>query len=275
MSKSILLRRMAEPVKILFIGDIVGRPGRTAVKKALPALRERYSIDIVVANGENAAGGFGMTPEICEELYQTGVDVVTSGNHIWDKKEILDYIDASDRLLRPANYPDGVPGVGACVFECSSGVCVGVVNLGGRVFMDAIDCPFKVGDRIVGDLRKRVPVVLVDIHAETTSEKAAMGHYLDGRVSAVIGTHTHVQTSDERILANGTAFITDAGMTGAMDSVIGVEKELAIKRFLYQMPVRFGVAAKEVEFQGVVITVDPSTGRASGIERIKEPAGVG
>jgi metallophosphoesterase (TIGR00282 family) len=261
---------VAKPVKILFIGDIIGRPGRLAVKKALPGLKELYSPDIVIANGENAAGGFGITPDLFEELMDLGVDVVTSGNHIWDRKEILALIDSTDRLLRPANYPPGTPGAGSTLFECHSGALVGVVNLSGRVFMDNVDCPFTVGERIVDGLRKETPLIVVDMHAETTSEKNAMGFFLDGRVSAIVGTHTHVQTSDERILEKGTAYITDTGMTGPMDSVIGIEKELVIKRFLTQMPLRFEVAKKNIEFQGVVITVDVEDGRASGIERIKK-----
>jgi metallophosphoesterase (TIGR00282 family) len=266
---------MADTINILFIGDIIGKPGRAAVRKVLPGLKDRYSPDIVVANGENAAGGFGITPDICDELLAMGVDVVTSGNHIWDRKEILDYLDGTDRLLRPANYPDETPGVGCTLFKCLSGARVGVLNLSGRVFMDAIDCPFKVGDRIVKSVRKETPVIVVDMHAETTSEKTAMGLYLDGRVSAVVGTHTHVQTSDERMLPNGTAYITDVGMTGPIDSVIGIDKELVLKRFLTQMPVRFEVAKKKLEFQGVVITVDPADGRAKMIERIRQAAGAG
>jgi metallophosphoesterase (TIGR00282 family) len=266
---------MADPVKVLFIGDIIGRPGRAAVRKVLPGLKDRYSADMVVANGENAAGGFGITPDISEELFGMGVDVLTSGNHIWDRKEIVGYLDGTDRLLRPANYPDETPGTGFTVFESRAGVSVGVLNLSGRVFMDTIDCPFTVGNRTVESLRKHTPVIVVDIHAETTSEKNAIGHYLDGRVSAVVGTHTHVQTSDERILPNGTAYITDAGMTGPVDSVIGIEKNLALKRFLTQMPVRFEIAKKQVEFQGVVITIDPADGMATRIERIKQAAGAG
>ncbi len=261
---------MAKPVKILFIGDIIGRPGRIAVQKALPGLKDRYCPDVVIANGENTAGGFGITSDVFEELQGMGVDVVTTGNHIWDRKEILDYIGSTDRLLRPANYPASAPGGGITLFECPSGVLVGVINLSGRVFMDAIDCPFTVGDRLVKSLRKQTPVIVMDMHAETTSEKNAMGFYMDGRVSAVVGTHTHVQTSDERILAKGTAYITDAGMTGPTDSVIGIEKELVIKRFLTQMPFRFEVANKGLEFQGVVVTVDGDSGRATEIERIKQ-----
>jgi metallophosphoesterase (TIGR00282 family) len=259
-------------VAILYIGDIIGSPGRDAVKMVLPRIAPRLKPDVVVANGENAAAGFGITPGVFEELLSLGIDVVTSGNHIWDRKEIIDYIGSADTLLRPANYPLETPGKGHTVFQCASGVKVGVVNLCGRAFMDSFDCPFRAGERIVEEIRKSTPVVLIDMHAETTSEKCAFGWRFDGSVSAVIGSHTHVQTSDERILPRSTAYITDAGMTGPTDSVIGIEKELAIKRFLTGMPVRFEVAKEGLEFQGVFVRVDASTGRAISIERIKEPA---
>lgn len=258
--------------KILFIGDIVGRPGRIAVRELLPGLAGKYSPDLIIANGENSAGGFGITPEIAEELKSLQVDVITSGNHIWDKKEIYDYLGSEKRLLRPANYPEGAPGVGSSVYQCPSGVKVGVVNLMGRVFMDGLDCPFRAASEAVRKISGETPIIFVDMHAETTSEKAAMGYYLDGKVSAVIGTHTHIQTSDERVLPNGTAFISDAGMTGPTDSVIGMRKEIIIERFLTQMPVRFEVAAKGVELQGVFITV-ASDGKAAHIERVKAPLG--
>ncbi|MDO8426595.1 MAG: TIGR00282 family metallophosphoesterase [Deltaproteobacteria bacterium] len=256
--------------KILFISDIVGRPGRMAVRELLPGLVGRYSPDIIIANGENSAGGFGITPDIAEELKALQVDVITSGNHIWDKKEIYDYINSEKRLLRPANYPEGAPGNGSSVYECPSGVKVGVLNLMGRVFMDGLDCPFRIGSEAVKKLSGETPIIIIDIHAETTSEKSAVGYYFDGLVSAVIGTHTHVQTSDERVLQNGTAFITDAGMTGPTDSVIGMRKEIIIERFLTQMPIKFEVATKGVELQGVFIAVSED-GRARHIERIKAP----
>ncbi len=262
---------MAHEAKILFIGDIIGKPGRLAVRELLPRLAGLHLPDIVIANGENAAGGFGITPEIAEELKKLQIDVITSGNHIWDKKEIYDYISGSRRLIRPANYPPDSPGSGATVFECASGVKVGVLNLCGRVFMEALDCPFRVGKDAVDRLRKETPVIVVDVHAETTSEKAAAGCYFDGSVSAVIGTHTHVQTSDERILANGTAFITDAGMTGPTDSVIGMRKDIIVQRFTTQMPVKFEVATKDIELQGVLVTVNAADGKAIKIERIKMP----
>lgn len=262
---------MNEITKILFIGDIIGKPGRIAVRELLPRLVGEYSPDLVIANGENAAGGFGITAEVAEELKRLQIDVITSGNHIWDKKEIYDYIRNEKRLLRPANYPSGAPGAGWAVFECATGVKVGVVNLLGRVFMDNVDCPLRMGREIVNKIREETPVVFVDMHAETTSEKAAIGWHLDGLASAVVGTHTHIQTSDERVLSNGTAFITDAGMTGPTDSVIGMQKDSIIQRFLSQMPVKFDVASRGIELQGVFVRVNSSDGRAVGIERIKIP----
>ncbi|MEE8575115.1 MAG: TIGR00282 family metallophosphoesterase [Thermodesulfobacteriota bacterium] len=262
---------MSEQIKILFIGDIVGRPGRQAVRELLPRLKERLSPDMVIANGENAAGGFGLTPDIAEEIFSFGASVMTSGNHIWDKKEIYDYIDETPALIRPLNYPEGNPGVGSYVHTTSSGVRVAVVNLSGRVFLDELDCPFKAADTILEELAGKADIVFVDMHAEATSEKQAMGFYLDGRAAAVIGTHTHVQTSDEKILSGGTAYITDAGMTGPTHSVLGMKKEIVLERFLTRRPVRFEVAKSGVELQGVFVTVDSSTGRAVSIERIKEP----
>ncbi|MBI4948836.1 MAG: TIGR00282 family metallophosphoesterase [Deltaproteobacteria bacterium] len=260
---------MQDLVKILFIGDIVGRPGRIAVRELLPRLAGELAPDIIVANGENAAGGFGITPEIADELFRLGVDVITSGNHIWDKKELYDYIRSEKRLLRPANYPEGAPGAGSFVFECASGARVGIVNLLGRVFMESVDCPFRAGSLLVQRLKAETPVVMVDMHAETTSEKTALAWHLDGMASAVIGTHTHVQTSDERILPGGTAFITDAGMTGPTESVIGIKKEIVVERFVAQMPVRFELAGRGVELQGAFIEAEASSGRAKSIKRIK------
>lgn len=265
---------MRESTKVLFIGDIIGKPGRLAVRELLPKLVGRFTPDIVIANGENAAGGFGITPEIAEELKRLQVDVITSGNHIWDKKEVYEFLGAQNWLLRPANYPEGSPGKGSGVYECPSGVKVGVVNLIGRVFMDSLDCPFRAATDLVRKLRETTPIVIVDFHAETTSEKMALGWHLDGMASAVIGTHTHVQTSDERVLTNGTAFITDAGMTGPVDSVIGMRKEVILERFLTHLPVKFDVATKGVELQGVFVEVDNMSGRALCVERIKEPLGL-
>lgn len=266
---------MADETRILFIGDIVGRPGRLALRELLPRLVGRYGPDLVIANGENAAGGFGITPEIAEEIRALHVDVITSGNHIWDKREVYDFLGASPWLLRPANYPQGSPGTGLGVYECASGVKVAVVNIMGRVFMDCVESPFAVGMELVRKARQTTPVVVVDFHAETTSEKMALGWHLDGLASAVIGTHTHVQTADERVLTGGTAFITDAGMTGPSDSVIGIRKEIILERFLTHMPMRFEVATKGVELQGVFVAIDSSSGRALRIERVKEPLGAG
>ena len=257
-------------MKILFIGDIIGNPGRKALKERFSAILGRHDPDVIIANGENAAGGFGITEDIAAELFKTGVNVITSGNHIWDKKEAIEFIERTPMLLRPANYPDANPGKGYIVLDSRCGAKLGVLNLSGRVFMDEADCPFRTADRFVEEIKKETNIILVDFHAEATSEKYALAWYLDGRVSALVGTHTHVQTSDERILPGGTAYITDAGMTGPTDSVIGVEKELVLKRFLTRMPVRFEVASRGVEVQGVSITIDASNGRATSIERIKE-----
>jgi len=255
-------------LKILFIGDIVGRPGRQMIARHLASLVDRHLIDLVVANAENAAAGFGVTPDVVAELLDAGIDVLTTGNHVWDKKESFPILEQEERILRPANYPPGLPGKGWGIFPTSAGVPVAVVNLEGRVFMNNLDCPFRAADAILDGLPGKPPIVLVDFHAETTSEKGALGTYLDGRVSAVLGTHTHVQTADERLLPGGTAFISDVGMTGSRDSVIGIRKELSVERFLTQLPVRFEVAKKEPMLCGVVITVDESTGRALGIERV-------
>lgn len=256
-------------MKILFIGDIVGRPGRQMIERHLGSLVDRHLIDLVVANAENAAAGFGVTPDVVAELLDAGIDVLTTGNHVWDKKESFPLLEQERRILRPANYPPGLPGAGMGVFRTNADVPVAVMNLEGRVFMNNLDCPFRAADAILAALPSPLPIVLVDFHAETTSEKNALGAYLDGRVSAVLGTHTHVQTADERIMPGGTAFISDAGMTGSRDSVIGIRKELSVERFLTQLPVRFEVAKKEPMLCGVVVTVDESTGRALGIERVQ------
>jgi hypothetical protein len=255
-------------MKILFIGDIVGGPGRRAVRELVPALIEDYRIDMVIANCENAAAGFGITREIVEELYRCRIDVLTSGNHVWDKKEILEFVEDYETLLRPANYPEGAPGFGSALVPCPSGVQVGVINLVGRVFMRPLDCPFKTAEKEIEKLRRKTKILLVDMHAEATSEKQAMGWFLDGRVSAVIGTHTHVQTADEQILPQGTAYVTDAGMTGPFDSIIGTKKEAVLERFLMQMPNKFDVAKGDVRLQGALITIDEGTGRSLGIERV-------
>lgn len=256
------------PVKILFIGDIVGAPGRQAVARELHRLIDRYRIDLVIANGENAAGGFGITEEKAKELFSLGIDVLTSGNHVWDKKESFPYIRREDRLVRPANYPPETIGRGSTIVRTAGGISIGVLNLEGRVFMNSLDCPFRAAEREITQLQEKTSIIVVDFHAEATSEKVALGWHLDGRVSAVIGTHTHVQTADERILPGGTAYMTDAGMTGSFDSVIGVKKELAIERFLTQMPVRFEVAKKDIRLNGLVMELDETSGSALSVERI-------
>jgi metallophosphoesterase (TIGR00282 family) len=256
------------PVNLLFIGDVIGRSGRHALTRELHRLVDRYRADFVVVNGENASGGFGITADTCKEFFELGVHVITSGNHIWDKREILETLTREERLLRPANYPPGVPGHGSTVVETSAGIAVAVLNLEGRVFMNNLDCPFRVADEEIERLRRQTPIILVDFHAEATSEKSSLGWYLDGRVSAVIGTHTHVQTADERILPEGTAYMTDAGMTGAFESVIGIRKDEAIQRFLTQLPNKFEVAKKDIRLNGVLVEVHEVTGKAIRIERI-------
>jgi metallophosphoesterase (TIGR00282 family) len=258
-------------MNILMVGDVFGEPGRAAVKRLLPGLRQQHHIELVVANVENAAGGFGVTPQQCREFLDVGVDVMTSGNHIWDRKEIVEYIGKENLLLRPANFPAGTPGAGWVTVKAGPHK-VAVLNLMGRVFMTPLDCPFRKADEVLSELRKDSAVILVDMHAEATSESVAMGWYLDGRVSAVVGTHRHVQTADERVLPGGTAYITDLGMTGPVDSVIGVDKALILQRFLTQMPIRFEAARGPAALHGVVIAVDPETGRASEIRRLRVPA---
>jgi metallophosphoesterase (TIGR00282 family) len=259
------------PVNILFIGDIVGKPGRQALSRELHRLVDRHAIDLVIANGENASGGFGITVETARELYSSGVQFITTGNHVWDKKDAIEYLNREERIVRPANYPDGTPGKGSRLVATPGGVTVGVINLEGRIFMNNLDCPFKVADREIEKLSVSTRILFVDFHAEATSEKTALGWYLDGRVSAVVGTHTHVQTADERILTAGTAYITDAGMTGAFDSVIGVRKDEPIQKFLTQLPAKFEVAKRDIRLNGVVIRVDETNGKALSIERVNVP----
>ncbi len=256
-------------MKILFIGDIVGKPGRNAVKEGLPGLINKLKIDFVIANAENAAGGFGITKSIGEELFSLGIDILTSGNHIWDKKEAVSYIQKENRLLRPANYPEDVPGAGSIVMNTSAGEKIAVLNLSGRIFMQPLDCPFQVAKREIPVLKEQTKVIIVDFHAEATSEKSAIGWFLDGEVSAVLGSHTHVQTADEKILPKGTAFITDVGMTGPTDSVIGVQKEQIINKFLTQIPVRFETAKGESLLSCVVVEVNPKTGISTKIQRLQ------
>ena len=258
-------------MNILMVGDVYGEPGRQAIAKLLPRLRQEHAIDFVVVNVENAAGGSGVMPAMIREFLDAGADVLTSGNHIFKKKEILPVIGKENLLLRPANYPSGAPGSGFITVKCGP-YRIAVLNLMGRVFMLPIDCPFRKADEILSELRKDTPVILVDMHCEATSESLAMGWYLDGRVSAVVGTHRHVQTADERVLPGGTAYITDLGLTGPTDGVIGVDRAQIIQRFLNQMPIRFETAKGPAALQGVVIVVDPDTGRASSIRRLSVPA---
>jgi len=258
-------------MNILMVGDVFGEPGRAAVAKHLARLRQEHAIDFCVVNVENAASGFGVTPAMARQVLEQGADVMTSGNHIWDRKEIVEYITKENLLLRPANYPAGTPGVGHVTIKAGPHR-VAVLNLMGRVFMNPIDCPFRKADEIVPELRKETPIILVDMHAEATSESVAMGWYLDGRVSAVVGTHRHVQTADERVLPGGTAYITDLGMTGPTDGVIGVDREIILQRFLSQMPVRFEAAKGPAALHGVVIVVDPDSGRATDIRRLRVAA---
>lgn len=285
---------MSNSVKTLFIGDIFGHPGRQIVKDLLPRVVEKLQPDLVLANGENAAGGFGITPLLVEELLAQGIAVLTSGNHVWDKKEILPYLaqHADARLLRPANYPNGTrasgpppgpprftsgtehpesaPGQGLYIGETRQGLRYAVMNLQGRVFMPTIDCPFRAADTLLGQIPNEVKLRILDFHAEATSEKVALGWYLDGRVTAVLGTHTHIPTADETVMPGGTAYITDLGMTGPYDSVIGMDKEVVIRKFLNQLPVRFEVARHDVRFCGVLIESDRETGRAMAIRRVVE-----
>jgi len=255
-------------VRILVLGDVVGKPGRRAVADFVPLLRAEHEPEIVIANAENAAGGLGLTPEIAVQLLDSGVDVLTLGNHAWAKKEITEYLNVDRRLLRPANFPPGLPGRGFGVYEGASGVRIGVVNLIGRIFMQPVEDPFRVADAILKEIHDQTRIVVVDMHAEATSEKAAMGWYMNGRVTAVLGTHTHVQTSDERVLPGGTAYITDVGMVGPRDSVLGLRTDLVIERFLTQIQTRFEVATGSCTVNGVVVEADLETGRALSILRI-------
>jgi len=259
-------------LRILFIGDIVGRPGRELVRRGLAAVVEHHAVDLVIANAENAAAGFGITREIGDQLLDWGIDVLTSGNHIWDKKEAIDYIGAETRLLRPINYPAGVPGNGSYLARTEDGRSAGIINVMGRVFMIAIDDPFASVLREIEAMRQRTRVIVVDFHAEATSEKMAMGWYLDGKATAVIGTHTHVQTADERILPKGTAYLTDVGMTGPHDSIIGVQTEVALGRFLNAMPARFETATANPRLNAVIVEADEKTGLATRIERLSYSA---
>jgi len=256
-------------MNILFIGDIVGSPGRQAIKELLPELKEEYRLAFTIANAENAAGGSGITPAVAQEIFDTGIDVLTSGDHIWKKKEIFEIIDKEERILRPVNFPLGVPGRGWAVFKTRDNIKIGVINVQGRVFMEAIECPFRTSRQAQEALSKETNIIIVDIHAEATSEKVALGWYLDGKASAVLGTHTHIQTADERILPGGCAYITDVGMTGPFDSVIGRRIEDVLERFVTSVPNRLEVAKENIQVQGVVLDIDENTGRARSIVRVQ------
>lgn len=257
-------------MKILVIGDIVGSPGREAIKTLVSPLKQELGIDFVIANAENASGGSGITAKVAAELFASGVDVLTSGDHIWKKPEIFELINQEERILRPLNFPSGAPGRGAKVFKGKNGVKVGVININGRVFMDALECPFKTALKAVEELAAETKIIIVDIHAEATSEKIALGWYLDGKVSAIFGTHTHIQTADEKILPQGTAYITDVGMTGPYDSVIGRRVEDVLTRFLSSIPVRFQVAEGNIQLHGALVEIDEATGKARSILRIQK-----
>lgn len=258
-------------IKILFIGDVVGSPGRAAVKALLPALKQRHSIDVVVANAENAAGGSGITPRVARDLFQSGCDVLTSGDHVWRRPEVIEVLQQEKHVLRPANFPKVTPGRGSTVFKTAKDQKVGVVCLLGKVFIDAgVESPFRVVQEELKALKEETKVIMVDLHAEATSEKVAMGWFLDGEVSAVLGTHTHIQTADERILPKGTAYLTDVGMTGPYDSVIGRNKDRIIERFLTGMPTRFELGTEDIELHGALVEIDEATGKALAIERVRE-----
>ncbi|MCX7711072.1 MAG: TIGR00282 family metallophosphoesterase [Clostridia bacterium] len=256
-------------MKVLFIGDIVGNPGRKAIKGILPGLKKKLGIDVCIANGENAAGGSGITYIVAQELYKSGIDVITMGNHTWSKREILNFIESDANIVRPANYPQELPGNGSIIFNASCGK-VGVLNLMGRVYMDSIDCPFKAAERELEMLKRSAKIVIVDMHAEATSEKCALAWHLDGRVSCVLGTHTHVQTADERILPFGTGFISDVGMTGPYNGIIGIDREIILNKFITHMPARFEVARGDVQFNAVYLEIDEKNGKTTKIERITQ-----
>ena len=261
----------SKKVKILFIADIVGKPGLEITTKLLPGLKQKHKVDFCIANGENGCEGKGLTAKIARNYFGIGIDVITSGNHIWDNWDIYDSLDSDSRILRPANYPEGNIGKGSTVFQNENGLKIGVLNLQGRTFMFQIDCPFRKALDEIRELQKQTNLIFVDFHAEASAEKIALGWYLDGKATAVVGTHTHVPTADERLLENGTAYLTDAGMTGPFDSVIGLKKELAIKRFIHQTPVRYKPAQHNLRFCSVLITADLKTGKATAIERIMLP----
>lgn len=256
-------------MKLLFIGDIVGNPGRKAAKEMISQIKKTMSIDFCIANCENSAGGRGITYLVAQEIYKSGVDGITMGNHVWAKSEILNFIESDSRIVRPANYPEELPGKGSAIISNEKGK-IGIMNLLGRVYMDSIDCPFKAADRELEYLKSFTKVVLVDMHAEATSEKCALAWYLDGRVSCVLGTHTHVQTADERILPCGTGYISDVGMTGPYEGVIGVDKDIILEKFMKHMPIKFEVAKGSAQFNAVVLEIDEKSGKTLKIERISK-----
>lgn len=259
-------------MKLLFIADIVGQPGRRAVQEVLPKLREQHGIHVVIANGENSAGGSGITVSTANEIFEAGVDIITCGDHLWDQKEVMELLQSEKRFLRPANYPDGTPGQGSTIWQKGGLPSVGVLNLQGRTFMASLENPFTLAATSVGKLRSATKIIFVDFHAEATSEKVALARMLDGQVSAVVGTHTHVQTADEQIFPGGTAFLCDAGFTGPHESVIGREIEPIVRRFVTNMPQKFEVAKGRVLLQGALIEIDDQSGRALSIHRVSEPA---
>lgn len=255
-------------MKIMLTGDVIGHPGRKAFREHTPRIREKYGIDVVVVNGENSAGGKGITRRSLDELYQAGADIVTSGNHVWDKKDVLEFIDQEPFLIRPANYPEGAPGKGYCVYPFKA-KNIGVVNLSGRAFMPDMDCPFQKIEEILRQLQRECDIIFLDFHAETTSEKMAMGWYLDGRVNAVVGTHTHIQTADDRILPEGTAYITDLGMVGSWNSILGVKTEIILQKFTTCLPCRFDLEESgPMVFSALIVDIDDATNRTIGVERI-------
>ncbi len=260
-------------MKLLFVGDVIGKPGRRAVKTLVPRLIDQHKIDYTVVNVENSSGGFGVTPDVLAEFEGLGIDCYTTGNHVWDKKEGVELLSREPRLLRPANYPEGNPGKGLFVGETAAGIPVAVINLEGRVFMSHLDSPFHAADRLIASLGREVKVILVDFHADATSEKQALGFYLDGKASAVLGTHTHVPTADERVLPGGTALLTDVGMTGPYESIIGMKVDKVLRRFLLQTSAPLEVAKRDVRLAGAVVDIDEATGKARAIERLLVPVG--
>jgi metallophosphoesterase (TIGR00282 family) len=259
----------SENINVMMIGDICGKAGRQAAAHYIPLLQKEYGLDLVIANGENSAGGIGITKEVAAELRSMGIDIITTGNHIWDKKEIFEFIEQQDRLLRPANYPVGTMGQGYKIINVGM-YRAAIINLAGRVFMPPVDCPFQCADAILKKISSQCDMIIIDFHAEATSEKMGLAWYLDGKVSCIAGTHTHIQTADSRILPEGTAYISDLGMVGAWNSILGMEKEAVIKKFVTGLPARFTVAKGEAVFCGIIVTINPKTGRAENITRVQE-----